>query len=126
MEKTEQKDCVLQTAVAIALIILIIIRIVLNDKECGNWISVLNLLGLVFAISALHDEFKQTFGRSEKFDLITGIYFCIIAGLCIVLILVWLNLISLNALWSDIVLLVTLLVSLPVRFYKKLVGLWIN
>ena len=126
MEKTEQKDCVLQTAVAIALIILIIIRIVLNDKECGNWISVLNLLGLVFAISTLHDEFKQTFGRSEKFDLITGIYFCIIAGLCIVLIHVWLNLISLNALWSDIVLLVTLLVSLPVRFYKKLVGLWIN
>ena len=58
MEKTEQKDCVLQTAVAIALIILIIIRIVLNDKECGNWISVLNLLGLVFAISTLHDEFK--------------------------------------------------------------------
>lgn len=55
MEKTEQKDCVLQTAVAIALIILIIIRIVLNDKECGNWISVLNLLGLVFAISTLHD-----------------------------------------------------------------------
>lgn len=126
MKKPEHNDCILQAIVAVILFALIVIRVFLKDEECGNWISVLNSMGLVVAVFTLHDELKKTYGQAKKFDLITGVFVVVIAVFCLLVLLIWLGIISLSTLWSDVILLVTLLVSLPVRFYKKLVGLWVE
>lgn len=126
MEKIEKKDYILQLVVFIVLLVLLIARVFLGEKECASWIGFLNVLGVFLAFFTLHDELKREYGHSRKFDLITGIFVIIFLVLGIFSVIVGTGILTLNQFASDMVLLVTLLASLPTQLYKLLLGLWIK
>lgn len=126
MENKKQSNFILQAAVTIILVIAIIVRFFLKEEDCANWINTLNMVGLLFAWYTLYDELKKDFGESTKFDFLTGILGLVFLAIAIVTCMVAFNAVKMSNLWSDVVLLVTLLISLPIRFLKMLVGLWIK
>lgn len=66
MEKIEKKDYILQLVVFIVLLVLLIARVFLGEKECASWIGFLNVLGAFLAFFTLHDELKKGIRAFKK------------------------------------------------------------
>lgn len=122
-EKTENK--ILEIIEFVVLITLILIRLVTKEND-NVWISQLNYLGLVIAFSSFFVTLCDKFSAEKKFSVVAGIFVVILIPLAIIGGLILSNVITLNTKWNDIILLVTLLFSLPIRLYLDWISAFIK
>lgn len=122
-EKTENK--ILEIIEFVVLITLIFIRLVTKEND-NIWISQLNYLGLVIAFSSFFVTLCDKFSTEKKFSVVAGIFVVLLIPLAIIGGLILSNVITLNTKWNDIILLVTLLFSLPTRLYLDWISAFIK
>lgn len=118
MERTKQK--ILEIVEIVLLLTLIGARIAINSDE-NNWISLLNYIGLLIAYVSLYLDISAECARNKKFDVFTGWFVVLLGILVFIGALILSEIIVLNTKMNDIILLVTLLVSLPTRLYKSII-----
>ena len=106
--------------IIVVLLTLIIIRIVLHDKEC-SWINAINFAGIIIAYASLFIEIYSENKTLEKINFFVGISVLILIALAVVEVFVILNMIKISTLGNDLITLITLLISLPVKFQKKII-----
>lgn len=122
-EKTENK--ILEIIEFVVLITLIFIRLVTKEND-NIWISQLNYLGLVIAFSSFFVTLCDKFSAEKKFIVVAGIFVVLLIPLAIIGGLILSNVITLNTKWNDIILLATLLFSLPTRLYLDWISAFIK
>ena len=106
--------------IIVVLLTLIIIRIVLHDKEC-SWINAINFAGIIIAYASLFIEIYSENKTLEKRKFFVGISVLLLIALAVVEVFVILNMIKISTLGNDLITLITLLISLPVKFQKKII-----
>lgn len=97
----------------IALFALIVIRVVVGSSDqTAQWISLVNFSGLFIAVLSLYGQVFRECSREVRggFFLVLVV---LIVGLILILTNVWKPILMIN----DVVLLITLLTSLPSRLY---------
>ena len=116
----EEKDKILGIAEVVFLITLGFIRVLSVSTECA-WISLVNYIGLVISISGFYIDLDFECSRNPKFTIIRGIFIIVVIIMAILLALIATSVLKLNTLANDLILLITLLVTLPAKFYKQLI-----
>lgn len=116
--------CAASLFVAVAVTVLIVVR--LFAAEDAPWIGLINYTGLAFAVYTLADTVVSEYRGQDKVALIRGLFILLAIPLIVVAALIFTGSITLDARANDLILLITLLVSLPTRFYVYLAGLYIN
>ena len=114
--KDHTKNRILEIIVFFVLLTLIFVRFVISEDN-NTWISLLNYLGLFIAVGSLFLTLCDEFSSREKFSVIAGGFLIVLIILAIIAGLIFAGIIELNTKWNDIILLLTLLASLPTRLY---------
>jgi len=114
------KERIIDVVVITLIITLIVVRI-FAPSDGGIWISFFNYISLVIAYVSVYLEIHSKSSTYEKFNVITGVFVIVLIGLVIFAGLIISEVIKLNAKTNDIILLITLLVTLPTRFYTTLI-----
>lgn len=117
-ERTKVK--ILGTIEVVVLLVLIIVRLFISSDE-NIWISTLNYVGLMLAYVSLYFEVRADCLNYKKFDFVTGIFVISIIPLTILAGVIATGLITLSTKSNDIILLITLLISLPMQLYKSII-----
>lgn len=99
------------------LVTMIIVRIFISTDS--HWILVVNMLCFDIAVYNLHKDFKNASSEIDS-PTVNCTFILLEIILTIVVFLVSIKVIRLNNLFNDLILLGTLLVSLPSRFYVAL------
>lgn len=115
------KSQLMEIAEIALLVTLIVIRVLISSDE-NTWISLLNYLGLIIAVVSLYLEIHEEYSSYRKLDLVTGVFAVLLIILVVLAGLILTEIIVLNTKCNDIILLLTLLVALPARFYKRLIA----
>lgn len=116
--------CAASLFVAVAVVALIVVR--LFAAEDAPWIGLINYAGLAFAVYTLADTVVSEYRGQDKVATVRGFFILSAIPLIVVAALIFTGSITLDARANDLILLITLLVSLPTRFYVYLAGLYIN
>ena len=116
--------CAVSFFVAVAVAVLIVAR--LFAAEDAPWIGLINYAGLAFAVYSLADTVVSEYRGHEKVAPIRGLFILSAIPLIVVAVLIFTGGITLDTRANDLILLITLLVSLPTKFYLYLAGLYIN
>ena len=98
-------------AIITVLIVLIIVRLLTTDTGGTKWIELINIAGLLIAIFAL---------------LVIGTIFFMLIIVCIIGTLIFTRTITPSQRANDIIMLITLLVSLPSHFYVRLIKHYVS
>ncbi len=120
MEKQAERK-VFEIVEVVILSTLLVVRLFSNSEE-NNWINLLNFIGLIVAFTSLYMSIRMECSVYKKFDIITGAFVLILIALTIVLSFILTGFISLNTKWNDIILIITLLISLPTKLYCNIIG----
>lgn len=99
------------------IIVLLVVRICVGS-EMQWWINIVNYSGLLVALWALFIRLRSIFDGKKQAVFITGLF---VAFLCIALlvgILLFTETIPFSTKTNDIILLLTLLISLPMQLYE--------
>lgn len=115
-----KKTKMIELMTIVVLMTLIVTRICLEILSDGtqsteHWISVVNYMGIPIAVYSLY---MQVAGNCNAFTKGLGAIVCCL--LIIPGVLIFTQVLTLNSLWNDLILLVTLLISLPTRLYCSL------
>lgn len=108
----------------IALLVLILIRVYIDDVS--SWISSLNYIGLVIAAWGVLIEFSSRYKKNKTANFIKGILMLVIAMLIVLGCFIVTGVIKLSVLANDEILLWTLLISLPTNYYCELLDKLVN
>lgn len=100
----------------ILLLILIGIRLFLTDDQ-QLWIDVVNCLGLLCASILLGLKIQERIKDKEKKKVFIGLFVLVLTSLLIIICLVFTGAITLSAKAADVIMLITLLLSLPTDVY---------
>jgi len=115
------KEKILEVIEIAVLLTLIVVRFFISSDE-NVWISVLNYVGLILAFSSLYLEIRTDCSTYKKFDFVTGVFVICFVVLSVFAGLILTEIITLSTKASDIIMLVTLLITLPMRFYKSIIA----
>lgn len=118
MERTKQK--IMEIVEIVLLLTLIGVRLVIKSDD-NSWISLLNYIGLLIAYVSLYLDISVDCSKNKKFNAVTGWFVVLLGVLVFIGALILSEIIVLNTKMNDIILLVTLLVSLPTRLYKSII-----
>lgn len=118
MERTKQK--IMEIVEIVLLLTLIGVRLVIESDD-NTWISLLNYIGLLIAYVSLYLDISADCAKNKKFNAVTGWFVVLLGVLVFIGALILSEIIVLNTKMNDIILLVTLLVSLPTRLYKSII-----
>lgn len=115
-----KKTKMIELMTIVVLVTLIVTRIILETLSDGTqsteqWIAVVNYIGLPIAVYSLY---MQVAGKCSAFVKGLGVIVCCL--LIIPGVLIFTEVLTLNSLWNDLIMLVTLLISLPTRLYCSL------
>lgn len=114
--KEHTKERILEIIEVFVLCTLIVARFLISEDNIA-WISLLNYLGLFIAFASFFMMSCEEFSTKKKFNVVAGVFVVVMIILSVIAGLIFAGLIVLNTKWNDIILLVTLLVSLPTRLY---------
>lgn len=120
MEKQAERK-VFEIVEVVILSTLLFVRIFGNSEE-NNWINLLNFISLIVSFVSLYMNIRTECSTYKKFDIITGIFALILIALAIVLSFILSGGISLNTKCNDIILIITLLLTLPTKLYCNIIG----
>lgn len=120
MEKQAERK-VFEIVEVVILSTLLFVRIFVNSEE-NNWINLLNFISLIVSFVSLYMNIRTECSTYKKFDIITGIFALILIALAIVLSFILSGGISLNTKCNDIILIITLLLTLPTKLYCNIIG----
>ena len=110
------KNNIIHIIIIVALLTLCVIRFFVEDSaQTSTWIPFVNYLGIPIAAFGLYNRVRFRCGNFTR-----GIFVIIFCILTILAVLILTNLLVLSAMVSDLILLVTLLISLPSDLYCKL------
>ncbi len=99
------------------ILILIAVRVFVNSEK-QEWINIVNYIGLLTALWALYIRLHSVFRGKKQVNFITGL-FALIACLALLFgALYFTGVIPFSPKTNDIILLLTLLVSLPMQLYE--------
>ena len=113
-------------AIITVLIVLIIVRLLTTDTGGTKWIELINIAGLLIAIFALLNVVYLEFKEYEKTPLVIGTIFFMLIIVCIIGTLIFTRTITPSQRANDIIMLITLLVSLPSHFYVRLIKHYVS
>ena len=119
--ETKTKGYLFEIGEIVLLSTLMVVRLAISSEE-NMWISLLNFAGLIVAVASLYNDIYYTYATHKKIVVVTGMFVTILIVLVIMSALILANAIIPSVKWNDMVLLITLLVSLPSRFYKDKIG----
>lgn len=115
------KKNIINVAVIFILFSSIIVRLFLSDDN-NTWINVINFIGIIMAWLNLHFDIYNEYHGYKKFNFFTGISAIVVIIMSVIAVLIFFNIILVTSKFDDIITLLTLLISLPSEFYKKLIG----
>lgn len=113
-------------AIITVLIVLIIVRLLTTDTGGTKWIELINIAGLLIAIFALLNDVYLECKEYEKTPLVIGTIFFMLIIVCIIGTLIFTRTITPSQRANDIIMLITLLVSLPSHFYVRLIKHYVS
>lgn len=113
-------------AIITVLIVLIIVRLLTTDTGGTKWIELINIAGLLIAIFALLNDVYLECKGYEKTPLVIGTIFFMLIIACIIGTLIFTRTITPSQRANDIIMLITLLVSLPSHFYVRLIKHYVS
>lgn len=108
-------------AITVSLLALIIARLILPEGSY-SWINTINYAGLVIAIVSLFFSMCNEYRQKKRFYSIAGFSMLFIFVLIFIGVLILTNIIVPNSKVNDLIMLLTLLISLPSRLYVELMG----
>jgi len=103
-------------AVFIFLLAVLIIRIIINDKQ-SKAIQIISLIGVVIALEDLYGDLYDINYKKDKFRIITGLAVIVTIFLMGILAAMFWNFIILDSKGNDILTILALLISLPSDLY---------
>jgi len=103
-------------AVFIFLLAVLIIRIIINDKQ-SKAIQIISLIGVVIALADLYGDLYDINYKKDKFRIITGLAVIVTIFLMGILAAMFWNFIILDSKGNDILTILALLISLPSDLY---------
>lgn len=106
------KRSIIDVSVIVVLLVLIVLRICVKEEGSPWWISTINFFGLVIAWVSLCLQIKNSVAR--------GVGVIIFIALLVILTAIFAGQIELSTKWNDLILLGTLLISLPANLYSSL------
>ena len=115
------KQKILGICEVVLLVTLIVARLLISSEQ-NQWISLLNYCGFVIAFIALFLDIYNDFSTRRGFNTITGVFILTLVVLIAFAALILSGVIIISTKCSDVILLGTLLITLPTRFYKSLIG----
>lgn len=99
--------------------VLIIIRICIGP-ETQWWINVVNYCGLLVAHWALFIRLRSVFRGKKQANYIIGFFVVLLGGVLLFGVLFFTGIIPFSTKANDIILLLTLLISLPMQLYEHI------
>lgn len=108
-------------AIVLILIALICVRLVTPNEE-NTWINIINYIGFLIAFFSLFFNSCTEYRKCRKVRVLAGTFVLILIPLVIVGVLIFTNIIVPDSRINDVIMLVTLLISLPAQFHIKLIG----
>ncbi len=121
----EQRGFLLEIVEITLLLTLLIVRFFISEEN-NMWISLLNHFGLIIAVTSLHQDVLLMYRGMPKMSFVTGVFVVILVVLMIAFALIFASVFVPNTKYNDMILLLTLLVSLPARYYKEKINSWFN
>ena len=123
--ETKEKQRIIDFCEIVVIFVFVIIRI-MSSYDGSVWINCLNFAGVILALYSLYADVYGEYSKYEKINIITGVFYVILVPLLVIAALIVAEILVPNTKCNDIILLVTLLISLPSRLYKDLIGIWIK
>ena len=99
------------------IIVLLVVRICVGS-EMQWWINIVNYSGLLVALWALFIRLRSIFDGKKQAVFITGLFMAFLCIALLVGILLFTETIPFSTKTNDIILLLTLLISLPMQLYE--------
>lgn len=119
--ENREKTKILQIIEVVILFILIVVRLVITSEE-NAWISLLNYIGLILAVVSLYSDIRAACSHYRKFDFVTGVFVLCLLVLGVIAGLIFAEIIIVKTKGNDIILLLTLLTTLPMRLYESIIA----
>lgn len=118
------KDVIKNIVIIVILITFILIRVFINHID--KWIAIINYLGLIIVFANLYFEICQVNESKDKLNIIHGFALLSFIVFTVVFIFLMCDLIKLSSLLNDLILLFTLLISLPEKIYISFISRWLD
>ena len=100
---------------------LLVVRLCVKSDQ-NNWITLLNVLGLIITCVSFWSNVYNRCSGYKKMNMVTGIFLVVLLFLTILAALVFAEIITLNTKCNDLILIVTLLLSLPVELLTSIIA----
>ncbi len=120
MEQKKNSNYIGYIAISFSIFVLMVVRIFL--KENDNWIEFINIAGLMIAFIDLYNNTKHSYSDAKNIDFCTGLFIIIICVLIVFEVTVLLEIININEKVSDLIMLLTIFISLPKPLYVRIIG----
>lgn len=114
------KQNLLYICLIAAIITLLFCRLFTNAVNQAA-IQTINFLGLIMSLVTLYIELYAQYKNKPKFVSFTGLFVVLTFILIVILVLVMFSIIVFNDKWNDIITFLTLLITLPARFYVTVI-----
>ena len=111
--------------IVVAILVLIFARSTATE-ESVNWINTVNYLGLLVAVVALFADAYAEYCDCKKACVLIGIFVLLLVPFVVGGVLIFTNIFKPTTKVNDIIMLVTLLISLPARFYVEILGYYMR
>lgn len=115
------RNKIFSIAVIVLLLTMIFVRCFFGEENC-TWITGINFFGIIVACLSFYFETYICCKKCNKIHLFSGMFACVLIILVILEVFIVFGLVKVSELANDIITLVTLLISLPTRFYIKLLS----
>ena len=114
------KQNIQQISLISVLVALLVCRLFTNVINYSA-IQTINFAGLVLAIISLYLELHRKYKNKRKFITFTGMFFIIFGFLVVFNVLLAFSIFVLSDKANDCIMLITLLLTLPIKFYTDVV-----
>lgn len=111
------KDLIWSFLEFVVILALIVVRICIGSETQG-WINIVNYSGLLVALWALFIRLRSIFSGKKQADFITGLFVIMLCIAFLLGVLFFTETIPFSTKTNDIILLLTLLISLPMQLYE--------
>lgn len=111
------KDLIWSFLEFVVILALIVVRICIGSETQG-WINIVNYSGLLVALWALFIRLRSIFSGKKQADFITGLFVIMLCIAFLLGVLFFTETIPCSTKTNDIILLLTLLISLPMQLYE--------
>ena len=101
-----------------ALLLLLFVRIFIQSNQ-NTWIDLLNFIGLALAGWSLYIGIRSDCLKYKKFSLVTGFFVIVLLVWVIFFCFILVGKLSFSDRINDVILIITLLLTLPARLYKR-------